>query len=149
MSEKTKKQRLRIWHVINPPRDLFKFEVANIAVAIVALHALAEYDLFVGDGEDKPWTTVGGRAKKRRELAMLDGTPSPILKRMLEEYDRYQLEHSPSGVPFVVANAQGLEQLEHDTGLEDWCEFYDDEGDDIHALSDRFYDGARKVAGAD
>ncbi len=126
MSEVEKK--LRVWHIINFPREPFHFDVPNVDAAIRALKALARYDLFLGDGEDKPWTTVGGRAHKQQELAGKDQD----LQSMFRLYNLYQIKHSPGGVPFVGSNAQGLEVFEDD----EWCEFYDEEGRDIQELEE-------------
>lgn len=117
---------LRIWHTINVPRAAFRYEVPDVAHARMALKALAEYDLFLGDGEDKPWSTVGGRANMRRILAD-KSDESRFVLAMMQAYDRYQLEHSPSGVPFVVSNAQGCEVFEDG----EWCEYHDENDNEI------------------
>lgn len=124
--------KLRIWHTINFPRDAFKFEVPDTATAIKALDALAQYDLFLGDGSDKPFTTVGARQMKRSELAGKDN----FLDTMLGAYNTYQLKQCIGGVPFVVDNAQGLEEFDVD-GDGEWTEFYDEEGNDIAALREQ------------
>lgn len=119
--------KLRIWHIINIPREAFRFEVPDTKTAIALLKALADYDLFLGDGEDKPWTSVIARYAKRTELAK----GSKVARDMFRAYDRYQLKHCQGGVPLVVSNAQGCEAFEDG----EWTEFYDEEGNDVRALS--------------
>ena len=118
--------KFRIWHIINIPGEAFRFEVPNTATAIKALDAIAKYDLFLGDGTDKPMTTVGARRSKRTELAGKD----PFLAGMFRAYDAYQLGRCPGGVPLVSSNGQGCEVFEDD----EWLDFYDDEGNDIDDL---------------
>lgn len=120
--------KLRIYHIINIPGEAFRFEVPDTATAIKALKAIAQYDLFLGDGTDKPWTTVGERQKKRAELAGKDR----LLSSMFRAYDAYQLQRCPGGVPLVYTNVQGCEMFEDG----EWCEFYDENGDDIRALEE-------------
>lgn len=117
---------LRIWHIINVPGKPFHFDVPDTATAIKALKALADYDLFLGDGDDKPWTTVGARAKKRAQLAGKDR----LLSGMFRAYDAYQLQRCPGGVPLVFTNVQGCEMFEDG----EWREFYDEDGNDIRDL---------------
>ncbi len=121
--------KLRVWHIINFPREAFRFEVPDTKTAISFLDALAKYDLFLGDGTDKPWTTVGDRLKEREKLAKETGEDR-LARRMFRLYEAYQLEHCPGGVPLVVTNVQGCEMFEDD----EWCEFYDENGDDIGTL---------------
>lgn len=120
--------KLRIWHTINFPNSPFHFDVPNVSTAAKCLKAIADYDLFLGDGEDKPFTTVGARREKREELSKGDR----FLSLMFRAYDKYQLEKCPGGVPLVATNAQGLESFEDG----EWGEFYNDDGDDIKAIID-------------
>lgn len=134
--------KLRIWHIANPPRGAFRVDVSSVQEAAKILTALADYDLFLGDGSPNTWTTVGSRRNKRIYLAReVDGDteqPADVMRlldratalRTLDKYDAYLLEHCRGGVPYVVMNAQGLESFE---GCE-WCEFYDDDGNDIDDL---------------
>ncbi len=125
------KLKLRIWHTMNVPNSPFYHPAATVDEAIKFLDVLAAYDLFLGDGEDKPWTNVGMRREERQKLAGADHK----LKILLREYDSYQMrrENSPGGVPFVVTNAQGLEMFEDG----EWLEYEDDEGDDVEAIRRR------------
>lgn len=118
--------KLRIWHIINIPGEAFRFDVRNVDAAIKALDVIAKYDLFLGDGEEKPMTTVGERRQKRATLAGKDVE----LMKILRAYDIYQLARCPGGVPLVYTNVQGLEVFEDG----EWCEFYDDEGNDIEDI---------------
>jgi hypothetical protein len=120
--------KLRIYHIINIPGEAFHFEVPDTATAIRTLKAIAQYDLFLGDGDDKPWTTVGGRQKKRAELAGRD----PMLHSMFAAYNAYQLRRCPGGVPLVFTNVQGCEVLEDG----EWCEFEDEDGNNIRDLEE-------------
>ncbi len=124
-------QQLRIYHYINidSSKVPFHFEVPDVATAIRALSALALYDLFLGEGESyEALTTVGARREKRRKLAGRDH----LLSKMFREYDAYQLQQCPGGVPIVTSNVQGCETLEDG----EWIEFYDEEGCDIRELAE-------------
>lgn len=123
---------MRIYHIINVPRKAFTYGVPDAGTAIKVLKALAQYDLFLGDGEDKPWTTVGARRQKRAELARDSGVPQ-LMTKVFQAYDSYQLDHCPGGVPMVNSNVQGCEMLEDG----EWTEFYDDDGCDIRELEMR------------
>lgn len=96
-----------VWHIANVPGPAFRMSVPSPEVAMLVLDALANFDNFVGD--DKPWTTVGGRRAKMAELS----------KRLPAEaradfgrYADYLLSRSPGGVPIVSSNVQGLETWE-------------------------------------
>ena len=41
---------LRVWHIPNVPSEGFHISVANLAEAKIVLTALAEYDLYLGEG---------------------------------------------------------------------------------------------------
>lgn len=69
---------------------------------------------------------MGARAKKRVQLAGED----QLLSRMFRAYDAYQLQRCPGGVPLVHTNVQGCEMFEDG----EWCEFYDENGNDIRDL---------------
>jgi len=133
------KLQFRIWHTINIPREPFRYEVPDIRCAVVCLAALAKYDLFLGDGKDKPWTTVKARADKRAKLSRhKDRDVATRLRIMFRLYNLYQLEHCPGGVPIVVTNVQGCEERTAVEGLmgvldgtEEWVEWESEEGDDI------------------
>lgn len=116
----TEVAKLRIWHIINVPGEAFRFDVPDVAFAIKALRAIWSYDNFLGDGTDKPMTTVGARLEKRRKLAGTDKD----MKRLFKLYDEYQLTRCPGGVPLVSSNASGLEMLEDG----EWLEWEDEEG---------------------
>lgn len=114
--------KLQIWHCPNPPREGYRYPVRDIEQAKRCLIALAEYDLFLGDGEDGKFTTVGRRREKRLELQKKHKVTSFFLKN----YEDYL-----KGMIHVFANAQGLETFED----EEWVEWYDDEtGSDISEL---------------
>lgn len=123
--------RLRIYHIINIPNTAFRYDVPDVPTAIKALKAIAQYDLFLGDGQDRPWSTVGGRRLKRAELAKASGD-LPFMLKVFQAYDKYQLDRSPGGVPFVASNVQGLEMFEDG----EWTEFYDEEGRDLRELEE-------------
>lgn len=125
-------EKLRIWHVINVPRELFTFEVGSVPMAIAVLKAIALYDLFLGDGEDKPWTTVGGRENEIKRLTKESVFPH-VVRRAFIKYAEYLDDHCPGGVPLVVCNAQGCEVFEDG----EWCEYYNDDGYDVRELSDQ------------
>lgn len=136
--------KLRIWHGINVPRELFTFEVDSIPAAIAVLKAIALYDLFLGDGEDKPWTTVGGRENEMKRLTRASVFPH-VVRLAFSEYAKYLDEHCPGGVPLVVSNAQGCEVFEDG----EWCEYYNDDGYDIRELSDEADEAAEAADSAD
>lgn len=117
---------LRVWHIANLPREAFRVDVASVDEAKQVLRALAEFDLYLGDGSDA-WTTVGGRRDKMRALTR--DLRMEVRVRLIRDYERWLLDRAPGGVPFVYMNAQGLEEWHEDDG--EWCEYHDDEDRDI------------------
>ena len=119
---------LRVWHIVNVPGPPFHAPVADTNDALKVLQALAAFDRYLGDGEDKRWTTVEGRRQEIRRLSKKD----ELLRKTFERYVEYLLERCPGGVPLVASNAQGLEELSEG----EWCEYYDEEGRDIRDIEE-------------
>lgn len=94
--------KLRVWHIANPPRKPFTIPVNDIDSAKRVLNALAEYDLFVGEGD------VIRNLGKRKAARILLAKKYNINLAWLIKYEKY-LANMNGGVPCVVANAQGLE----------------------------------------
>ena len=122
-AEPIKAGSLRIWHIVNPPREAFRIQVADVNEAKSILRGIARYDLFVGDGSEG-YTTVGARAMKLRELGLM---MSPTFRTRLKRYAQWLLAQCPGGVPLVAMNAQGLEVFEDG----EWVEWHDDEDRDF------------------
>lgn len=119
---------LRIWHFANMPTFKYQRGVKNVEEAKRVLNAIAEYDLFLGNGEDKPYTTVGARRMARERLTKKYN----IGQMVLRSYDTKLTESCGGGVPFVFDNVQGLEQ--RDFNSDEWEEWHDLETD--HDLSE-------------
>lgn len=119
--------KLRIWHIINPPREPFTHEVDSPEQGAVVLAALWDYDLFIGDGEDKPETNPVDRAKER--LRLQRNAPSPWrMKSLLLQYNTYLLHQCYAGDVRVFMNVSGLE-VQSDDG--EWSEWNDGQDRDI------------------
>lgn len=114
---------LRVWHIANPPRAPFHVDVESLAEAKAALRALADFDLYLGDGRGA-WTTVGGRRDKMRALTR---DMRMEVRHRLSGYERWLLDRAPGGVPFVYVNAQGLEHMVDG----EWEEWEDGDGRDV------------------
>lgn len=112
---------LRVWHIINPPREAFRFPVRDFTEATRIKAVLASYDLFLGEGECfEDLTTIGERRAMR--LKLIDAT-HPLINRhrlgaALNAYNEYQGK-ACNGVPIVIMNVQGCEVFEDG----EWVEY--------------------------
>lgn len=114
------KMKLRVWHIPNPPCEAFRFEVKDLDHAMRVLDAIAEYDLFLGDGEYG--TTSADDRKKKREQLNQKFKLEAVLLNQYQNYLGYELN--------IWANVQGLEVFEDG----EWVEYIDEEGNSITDL---------------
>lgn len=120
----TEEGSLRVWHIVNVPREPFRYDVTSTTEAINLLRALADLDLLLpGDGAAPPATVP----ELYIAMQKIVGRYGLALHDPLHRYAEYlQRVGSPQAI-HVITNAQGLEVFEEGG----WVEWLDNEGDDI------------------